>query len=47
MEIDYAEEAFIFALQCHPIAQCAQIVSEMYVACGLRSTKNSLRHMIS
>ena len=42
MEIDDAKDAFVFALQSHPIAQRAEIVSEMYVAGGLCAAKDSL-----
>ena len=42
MQIDDAKDAFVLALQGHPIAQRAKIVSKMYVAGGLCAAKNSL-----
>jgi hypothetical protein len=34
-------------LQRHPVAQGAQVVSQMYIAGGLYTAKNSLRHEFS
>src|SRR5215510_10078695 len=38
------KETFVFVLQRNPVAQRAEIVSEMDVACWLRATKDSFRH---
>ena len=44
MQIHDTKETFVLVLQRNPVAQRAQIVSEMHVACWLRTTKNSFRH---
>ncbi len=45
VEVDDAEKAFVFALQLHPVAQSAQVVSQMNVAGGLYAAKNSFHQL--
>src|SRR2546427_959721 len=42
VKINYAEEAFVFVLQGNPIAQRAQIISQMYISGWLCTAKDSL-----
>ena len=47
MKVNYAKETFVLVLQSHPIAQGAQVVSQVYIAGRLYAAKNSLRHEFS
>src|ERR1051325_968672 len=44
VQIYYAEEALVFVLQRDPVAQRAEIISQVNVAGGLRAAKNSFKH---
>src|SRR6185369_15225197 len=45
VQVHDTKEAFVLVLERDPVSQRAQIVSEMDVACWLRATKNSFRHV--
>jgi hypothetical protein len=46
MQIHDAKEAFVIVLQRHPIFKRTQVITEMQIAGRLRTTKDSLGHVL-
>ncbi len=44
VQIDDAENAVIVILDCHPILECPQVVSDVWISGGLDSGKDSCFH---
>ena len=41
MQVNDAKETFVFVLEGDPIAQSAEVIAQMNVACGLRAAEDS------